>query len=148
MANVFIDTNILIYARDQSNPTKQRIAEEWLVALNARSAAVVNLQVTNEFLAVMLRRQSVAPLEDIQRAVTQLLEWGDTPITAGTIEGAWPIHASTGYQWFDCVLLASAIALGCTYFLSEDMQGGHDIGGLVIVNPFRTDRHAFFGMLN
>jgi predicted nucleic acid-binding protein len=33
-------------------------------------------------------------------------------------------------------LLASAIELGCTHYLSEDLQDGQVIDGLTIVDPF------------
>ena len=39
-------------------------------------------------------------------------------------------------RWWDCLLLASALELGCTHFLSEDLQDGQVIEGLTIVNPF------------
>jgi predicted nucleic acid-binding protein len=51
------------------------------------------------------------------------------------------IHAAYKCSWWDCVLIASAIELGCTHFLSEDLQDGQRIvaggrRGLTIVNPF------------
>jgi predicted nucleic acid-binding protein len=33
-------------------------------------------------------------------------------------------------------LLASALELGCSHFLSEDLQDGQQIGDLTIINPF------------
>jgi predicted nucleic acid-binding protein len=33
-------------------------------------------------------------------------------------------------------LLASALELGCSHFLSEDLQDGQQIGDPTIINPF------------
>jgi predicted nucleic acid-binding protein len=40
------------------------------------------------------------------------------------------------FSWWDCLLLASAIELGCTHFLSEDLKDGQTIEGLTILSPF------------
>jgi predicted nucleic acid-binding protein len=56
----------------------------------------------------------------------------DQPPTAIARE----IRQRTKYSWWDCLLLASALELGCTHFLSEDLQDGHTISGLTIVDPF------------
>ncbi len=49
---------------------------------------------------------------------------------------AWMVREALGFQWFDCLLLASASNDGCNVFLSEDMTDGARFGDLVIVNPF------------
>jgi predicted nucleic acid-binding protein len=51
------------------------------------------------------------------------------------------VFAAYRYSWWDCLLLASAIELGCMHFLSEDLQDGEQIvaqgrRGLTIVDPF------------
>ena len=40
---------------------------------------------------------------------------------------------------------ASAIELGCSHFLSEDLQDGHVIGGLTVINPFLHAPDTLFG---
>lgn len=65
-----------------------------------------------------------------------MLEWGSDPLDLDTVHAAREIHLATSYVWWDCLLLASAIALGCARFLSEDLRDGHAIGGLTITDPF------------
>jgi predicted nucleic acid-binding protein len=52
------------------------------------------------------------------------------------VERARRLVERTGYSWWDCLLLASAIELGCTHFLSEDLQDGRSLQGLTILSPF------------
>jgi predicted nucleic acid-binding protein len=46
------------------------------------------------------------------------------------------VRNASQYSWWDCLLLASALDLGCTHFLSDDLQDGHQIAGLTIIDPF------------
>lgn len=58
---------------------------------------------------------------------------------------AWALQDRHKLGFWDALLLASAIAAGCTIFLSEDMNGGQKIGALSIVNPFTTTPEAVLG---
>jgi predicted nucleic acid-binding protein len=44
------------------------------------------------------------------------------------------------------LLLASALELGCSHFLPEDLQDGQQIGGLTIINPFLHAPEAILGL--
>ena len=50
------------------------------------------------------------------------------------VERARVTRGATGYSWWDCLLIASALEAGCSHFLSEDLQDV--IGGLTIIDPF------------
>jgi predicted nucleic acid-binding protein len=52
------------------------------------------------------------------------------------VDEARRLHLRYRYSWWDCLLLASAIELGCTHFLSEDLHNGQAIEGLTIIDPF------------
>lgn len=133
---VMVDANVLIYTRDFRDPTKQRVATSWISALAERDAAVVNLQVLNEVCQVALRKlRHISPI-DVRSWVADLTFFGDTPIDADVAEAAWPIHMRYGLDWFDCLILSSADALGCSHVLTEDMGSPRQVGPLSLVNPF------------
>jgi predicted nucleic acid-binding protein len=46
---VFVDTNILVYARDASEPTKQAAAEQWMSYLRLEQRGRISTQVLGEF---------------------------------------------------------------------------------------------------
>ena len=135
-ARFFVDTNILLYAHDSRDAAKERMAKTWLNTLAKRQAAFINLQVLNELTYVLLRKKWFDTTDAAFEVVDAFSELGDSPVTTQGVKHARRIHATVGYSWWDCLLLASALQLGCKYFLSEDLQDGQDIEGLTIVNPF------------
>lgn len=133
---VFIDSNTLLYSIESQDAAKARRAGEWLEYLIQSNRGVTNLQVLNEITNVLLRRRVMAP-EQVFQVVDSFGPFGITPISLETVAAARLIRLRTQYQWWDCILLASAIELGCSGFLSEDLQDGHSIPGLTIISPFR-----------
>jgi predicted nucleic acid-binding protein len=142
IARVFVDTNVLIYARDAKAADKRVEALAWLDALALDGRLTVNLQVLNE-LARWLLRNDPRPVASIRREVDAMKRYGHSALTDEDAALAWDVRDTLGYQWFDCLLLAAASRRGCRYFLSEDMGHEARYGSLTIINPFRVDPDAF-----
>ena len=79
-----------------------------------------------------------------RRRTEELAQWCTAPLGADVTRTAWLIEDQTGYRFFDCLLIASALHADCGYFLSEDLQHDRRLGGLTIVNPFVTSPFDFF----
>ena len=97
----------------------------------------MSVQVLSEFASVMRRLHLSWP--DIEAALSEFGRFcrPPAPLTLQTHGAAMTIAASTGYHIYDSLLIAAALQVGCTIFLSEDMQHGRVIEGrLTIVNPF------------
>jgi predicted nucleic acid-binding protein len=47
------------------------------------------------------------------------------------------ITAAHGFSHWDSAIIAAARALGCRELYTEDMSHGCEVGGVLIVNPFR-----------
>mgnify|MGYP001354236412 CR=1 FL=1 len=137
---IFVDTNIYFYARDARYPAEQATCQAWLIALGRSRRGMANLQVANEFVHVVRRKLPGFPAEQVFAMADEIMVWGDSSISVTETIGARRLHAELGYSWWDCLLIASALELGCTHFLSEDLQDGQRIeaGGkaLTIVSPF------------
>jgi predicted nucleic acid-binding protein len=80
----------------------------------------------------------------VLQACEWFLVWCTAALDVHTIPKAWLIEEATGYQWFDCLLLASATIAGCGYFLSEDLQHGRLIDDLKVVDPFQISPFEVF----
>jgi predicted nucleic acid-binding protein len=66
---------------------------------------------------------------------THLVKLGDVGIHE--IRQAWVIAARYGFSHYDCLIIAAAIASGCSTRYSEDLQHGQVIDSqLTICNPF------------
>lgn len=133
---IFVDTNVYFYAHDANLPEKQAACRAWLLELGRQRLGRTNLQVANEFTEVILRKRRDIASEVVFGMADQIMTWGSNPMSVETVRLARRIRGNTGYSWWDCLLLASALELGCTHFLSEDLQDGQVIDTLTIVDPF------------
>ncbi len=132
-ADVFLDTNILIYAAAKDDP-RAEIATA-LVAKGGR----ISVQVLNEFAAIA-RRKLNWPWADVIEALAafRVLCPDPLPIGVATHEAALAIAQRDGIGFNDSLIVASAIEAGGSTLLSEDMQDGRTIAEiLTIQNPFR-----------
>jgi predicted nucleic acid-binding protein len=64
------------------------------------------------------------------------IPWVTAPLTTTTLRQAWSIEERYQIRFWDALLLASANAAGCDYFLSEDLNDGQRYGGVMAINPF------------
>lgn len=135
---VFVDTNVLIYARDLKSQEKRQRAQSWLAVLADRDVMRINLQVLNELTRWVLANERTRPVGEIREEVELLQHWGDQPVTPDDVDQAWHLREMLGFQWFDCLLVAAAARLGCRYFLTEDMTDQAMFGPVTLVNPFRV----------
>jgi predicted nucleic acid-binding protein len=58
------------------------------------------------------------------------------PANSQDVVSAIGLHRQTGFQYFDCLVLATAARIGIKTLSSEDMQHMRQIGSVTIVNPF------------
>lgn len=141
VARVFVDSTTFLYTRDRTEYAKGRTAERWLEALAEHGAGATNLQVLNELVSVITRKGERFAGRDPFFEADIAAIFGNTPLTSESAFAARGLFLRYRYAWWDCLLLASALELGCTYFLSEDMQDGQKVTlspdqRLTIINPF------------
>lgn len=139
----FVDTNVLIYAIDPRDSAKKARANWWMDHLIENGDVVLSPQSLNECYRAIRKIFPGLPREDARAMVRPLSTWCVAPLDTLTTGLAWSIEDQTGFQWFDCLLLASAVQAGCAAFLSEDLSHGRAIGPLTIVDPFRLTPAAF-----
>jgi predicted nucleic acid-binding protein len=131
----FLDTNVIVYALDQGAPAKQKLATDWLAALAAQGAIVISPQVLNETVAVLVHKLKVAPAA-VGTTVRGMESWCTAPLDVATAVDAVQLRERYGFNWWDCLILASALAVPCDCLLTEDLQDGQNLGRLQIINPF------------
>ena len=136
----FVDTNILVYSRDSTEPAKQRMAKQWLTHLWQQEAGRINTQVMNEYYVTVTQKLKPGLSKDQARAdLRALAVWQPLEISTHLIESAWDVQDQYEYSWWDSLVIASALFLDCQYLLSEDMQHEQSLGSLKIINPFLAD---------
>ncbi|AZO30155.1 MULTISPECIES: PIN domain-containing protein [Mesorhizobium] len=143
---VAIDTNVLAYAEGVNNAEKRDVVLELLHSI-PREAAVIPVQVLGELFNVLVRKAGRSP----QEARDKLLSWSDAFPVAGTTSEvmmmAVDVAADHRFGIWDAVILSTASQTGCRLLLSEDLQEGFTWGGVTVVNPFASPRHALLDAL-
>lgn len=136
-ADVFVDTNVLVYARDATETVKQPVAAEWMAQLWRSRRGRVSVQVLNEyFVTVTLKLKPGLPCETAWGDVTDLFAWKPVPTDTAILAKTQAIHTQHGLSWWDAQIVAAARVAGCRRLLTEDLQDGQEIDGVEIVNPF------------
>lgn len=133
----FVDTNILLYARDASEPIKQAMAASLINDLWGGRTGRLSFQVLQEYYYNATRKLKPGLPETIAREdVRSLLAWKPMQADAVLLDMAWALMDRYGFSWWDAQIVAAAKRSGCERLLSEDMQHGLNVDGLSIVNPF------------
>ena len=133
----FVDSNVLVYARDRAEPGKQSRAHLWLEHLWQSHLGRVSTQVLVEF--YVTATQKIKPgmeREMARRDVRRFLTWQPAVIDRAMIERAWSIQDRHVLSWWDSLVVAAAQILRCRYLLTEDLSAGQRFDELEVVNPF------------
>jgi predicted nucleic acid-binding protein len=143
---VALDTNVLAYAEGLNDAERHDTAID-LVHRLPQEAAVIPVQVLAELFNVLVRRAGKS-----RRAAREaLLSWRDTFAVVETSPETMlaAIDLATDHQFgiWDAVILSAASQAGCRLLLSEDLQEGFTWGGVTVVNPFTSPRHALLDAL-
>ena len=138
----FIDTNVFIYHIDDSDEQKHVIATSIIRTALETGNACISYQVVQECLNAGLRKASV-PL-DHTRAVIYLSTvlvplWSVMP-SQRLFERGLEIQIRYRFSFYDSLIVAAALEVGCKTLLSEDLHHGQQIEGLAIENPFNASR--------
>ncbi|MGA7221012.1 MAG: PIN domain-containing protein [Candidatus Sulfotelmatobacter sp.] len=137
-APVFVDTNVFIYYLDQTNPNKFHASRVWLAELWKSRRGRVSFQVLQELYSTGSRKWPLLVTE-IKAEMRDLLDWDPVIMNAEILESSWKIQERYQLSFWDSLIVAAAKAASCAYLLTEDMQAGQDLDGVLVVNPFRRD---------
>jgi predicted nucleic acid-binding protein len=136
---VFVDTNVLVYARDTADPAKHARASEWVADLWERADGRLSVQVLQEYYVTTTRklRPGLAP-EQARADVLDLAAWSPVVTDIQMLASAWTIEERFGLSFWDALIVAAAQVARCDVLLTEDMQHGMDLDGVRVTDPFRV----------
>lgn len=133
----FVDTNILIYAHDRDAGVKHDKAKRVLTELWNQENGCLSVQVLQEFFVNVTRKiLQPIPTAVAREVIRTYLPWvrtvadGEMVIRAAEIADAWQT------SFWDGMIIAAAERSGASELLTEDMQNGQHIAGLMLINPF------------
>lgn len=135
----FVDTNVLVYARDSTDSIKQARAAEWFSWLWRQRQGRLSVQVLQEYYTTVTRKLRHPISRNTARLhVRSLLAWQPIVLDGSILSAAFRVEDQFGLSWWDSLIVAAAREAQCHFLLTEDLQAGRDLGGVVVVNPFHT----------
>lgn len=132
MSKPFVDSNIVLYLLS-GDVAKADRAQALLAA-----GAIISVQVLNEVTSVCLRKLKMPwpEIDDVLTAVKAACEV--IPLTVASHEKAVALTKRYQFSFYDANIVACALVSGAPQLLTEDMQHGLQIDGLVLKNPFKN----------
>ncbi len=134
----FVDTNVLVYAHDDSAGTKRDRARALLEQLWESREGCLSVQVLQEFY-VTVTRKIAKPLGagTAKEIISDLSRWYVHVPEADDVLGALGIHQRAAISFWDAMIVRSAAEMGCAVLYSEDLDAGQDYSGVRAENPFQ-----------
>ena len=134
---VFVDTNVLIYAHDLDAGRKHDRAVSVLSDLWEKESGIISVQVLQEFYVTATRKIPRPLTPASTRGVIQnYLAWHVELNDPSTVLFASEIGERNLLSFWDALIVASASRAGADRILSEDLNHGQIIEGILIENPF------------
>jgi predicted nucleic acid-binding protein len=129
--NIFLDTNVFIYAYSNDLIKKKRSFE----LLNL--LCITSTQVLSELGNVCFKKLKFSETS-VSKAIKETMDSCDIFIVnETTIQRAVFIKGRYNYSYYDSLILAAALESDCSVLYSEDLQNGQIIeNSLKIINPF------------
>ena len=135
----FVDTNVLVYACDSSDPAKQQTALTLVAEVASRGEGVISTQVLGEFFHATVIRRKLLASDEAERAV---LAFQAALIVAAIepklVADAIQVHRRYQTRYWDSLIIATAVHERCIEIASEDLNDGQSYNGVIVRNPFRA----------
>jgi predicted nucleic acid-binding protein len=133
----FVDTNILVYAYDQTADAKHRLARDLMERLWDNGEGVLSTQVLQEFyVAVTGKIPKPITFRRAREIVTDLGTWTIATLEIPEILNASEISERYRVNFWDGLILAAAKKEDAEIVWSEDLNDGQNYGGVLVRNPF------------
>lgn len=133
---VFFDSNILIYAYSLDDLFKRQCVKQ---LADSHDVIIISTQTINEFVNVMFKKKKMSYQQIILVLNEMRSNFVIETIDKDIIEKAIDIAMRHSYSYFDSLMIASALANGCSILYTEDMHDQHIIeNNLKMINPFKN----------
>ncbi len=138
MPRISLDTNVLVYAVDPSARDKTSIAR-WILRETAEADGLLTQQVIGEFLNVSRRMAHLNQRRLRRIALGFCTTFPIVPTSRDNLFEAFDRSQRYNLQFWDALIVSVSLANAATHLLSEDMQDGANLDGLVVINPFKIE---------
>ena len=136
---VFVDTNILIYAHDLDAGQKNAISSAVIKDLWQNRSGIISIQVLQEFYVNVTRKiPNPLPKPKAREIIESYLAWDVELNEVITILAASEIEERYNLPFWDALIVAAACNAKADKIITEDLNHGQMIEGILIENPFAS----------
>jgi predicted nucleic acid-binding protein len=136
---VFVDTNVLVYAHDASETARQPVAQAVLAELWRSRSGALSTQVLQEFYVVATRKfDPPMPRREARDLVDAYSHWHLVEIDVALIVAASQLEERHSLSFWDALIVEAARRAGATRLVTEDLQSGRRLAGMLVDNPFAS----------
>jgi predicted nucleic acid-binding protein len=132
----FVDANVLLYAHDVDAKAKHETANKVLRELWSERTGALSMQVLQEFYINVTRKIAIPLAKESARLVVNGYMVWCMETTLAEISAAFRIEDEAKIGFWDALIVAAAVKSGARRILSEDLNAGQRIHGVLIENPF------------
>jgi predicted nucleic acid-binding protein len=134
MEKIFIDTNIIVYANDSRDKTKQRKAIDVIKSLLIAGNGVISTQVLQEYCYTALNK--LEQRSDVVVRQLKLLEGFEiVRQSPEQIRRAVEIAKTYRISFWDACIISNAEYGNCAAIYSEDLNTGQYYSGIEVRDP-------------
>ena len=135
--NIFLDTNILVYAHDLDAGDKHDVAAKIISQLWESKNGVLSTQVLQEFY-VTLTKKMPQPLSRLatRKILKEYFAWEVVINDLHIMFQASEIEENYNISFWDALIVSAAYSKNVATILTEDLNHGQYIEGIFIQNPF------------
>lgn len=133
----FVDTNILIYAHDLSSGQKHTQARGLIQELWQSGEGCLSVQVLQEFYVNVTQRVAKPlALEVAAQIIADLSVWQIHRPGVEDVLDAIRLQDRYQISFWDAMIIASAVQLGCQTLWTEDLNSGRVYDRVTVLSPF------------
>ena len=136
---IFVDTNILIYAHDIDAGSRHQTAHARIKGLWQEGNGAISIQVLQEFYVNITRKiPEPLPRHQARGLVETYAVWKVITPEFADVLRASEIEERYTLSFWDAMILSAAFKAGASIVWTEDLSDGQMIEGIRIVNPLRN----------
>jgi predicted nucleic acid-binding protein len=135
MSVEFVDTNIFVYAHEGGAGTKHHKAVDLIARLFEEQSGAISIQVLTEFYSAATKKLGMKS-QEAEEVLADLGSWTIHRPGHDDVLRACSIHRRHKVNWWDALIVNSALELGCDVLWSEDLAAGQRYGTMTVQNPF------------
>lgn len=137
-ADIFLDTDILVYAYDRDAGEKHLQAAEWIESFWKEQALPwVSVQVLQEFYTNLVEK-GIRP-EESSQVIANYFHWRVIENSKRLLRQALGVQRKWKIPLPDAMIVAAAQQAQVSTLWSDDLHPGQNFDGVVVRNPFLNE---------